>query len=756
MTTEKLPVHTIIPQFIETICSNRNTVLVAPTGSGKSTIIPQALLDSGDVQGTIVVVQPRRVACRAIARRVAEERGTRLGREVGYVVRYDAQRSPSTKILFVTEGVLIRFLEESPDLSWASVVVFDEFHERRALGDIALGLLKQAQKRRVSLRLVVMSATIRTDRILSYLDAIKFTVEGRAFPVEIHHLPTIESEQMAQVVATQVLAQHESSYEGDILAFLPGKAEIARTIRAVQQLHPKGLTILPLHGELSKSDQDRVFLSAPGRKLIVSTNLAETSVTIPGVTIVIDAGFERRSVFDVDHGTERLLLCPISKMSAEQRAGRAGRERPGICIRLWSKEDHEHLPDASIPEIQVSDLASVVLTLKSVGVSDPAGFDFLDPPDLNRLRAGEDFLWQLGALDAERSITPIGWKMVRLPLSPRYARMVVEAERSGCLNKLATISAVMSGNPVFESHSSLRDPSDNRVTFAMGERANYFSLLTLYHYGWDCRWSEDWCRENDIRYDAFQEARQLRRSIMRIAQRWKTSVHKERGDLDAVRRCLVTGLVDRIAVQEKDSRFRLCNDLKAKAHVITTEDVSVVAFGELRIMSQRGIGSVNASASFVVGTSRAELERIAPHLVELRRIPLQVDRARRVVHVQMRTCIQDLVLREVSQELSIDHLYEILCEQEERARRRHWQKVTVLPGINRSSFAEWGGKKVPVQAERAGLHWALVINGQEPKIVLQEPIVSIRSDLEDSPTSSSSLHDRIARLAPTLARLRGS
>ena len=756
MKKEQLPIYSIIPQFTQAVRSGKDAVITAPTGSGKSTQIPQALLDSNAVQGIIVIVQPRRVACRAIARRVAEERGVQLGREVGYVVRYDAQRSSHTQILFVTDGVLIRFLEENPDLSWAGAVVFDEFHERRALGDIALGLLKQAQRRRASLRLIAMSATIRTDRLLSYLNAVSLTTDGRTYPVEIHHLPTIRIDQMARTAAEQAVAWHNGSREGDILVFMPGKEEIERTIREVVRLRPQRLTILPLHGELPRADQDRVFLPIPGRKLIVATNIAETSVTIPGVTTVIDTGYERRSAFDAVYGLERMMLRPISKMSAEQRAGRAGREQPGICIRLWSKEDHANLSEETVAEIHVADLSSVALTLKSVGVSDPAGFNFLDPPDLNRLRAAEEFLWQLGALDADRSITPIGWKMVRLPLSPRYARMVVEAERSGCLKKLATIAALMSGQPIFQHQASLSDSREKQLAFAADDSSDFFSLLELYRRGWGRKWSEEWCHEHGIQYDAVQEAKRLRKSIMRIAERWKTSSKNEHGNPDIIRRCLMTGLIDRIAVRESASLFRLHNGLSIKTRVTIVAKASLVAFGELRAMPPRGPNSPDAAAAFAIEIQRDALRQLAPHLVESRRVPVEINRARRTLLVQTQLRIHDLILEDAQQEVGAEHLFEVLHEQEERALRLGWHRVVVLPGIGGRSLAEWGGKRIPVKAERPGPHWASVQDGPNPTVFLHEPIVVTNSEPKERTTLPSDLGHRLTKLAPALARLRES
>lgn len=752
---EHLPIQAVIPNVIQALRSQKNIVLTAPTGSGKSTQVAQAIHDSNLVRGVTIIIQPRRVACRALARRVAEERHVHIGSEVGYIVKYDTERSSETKILFVTDGVLIRFLERDPDLSWAGAVIFDEFHERRALGDIALSMLKKAKQRRSSLAIIVMSATIDVANVTSYLDATIVTGKGRLHPVDIYHMPTVDFDYIPSTIAQRIADRHQTGRSGHILAFLPGKEEIEQTTQALADMHLPGLCILPLHGELRGEDQDRVFEPCEERKVIIATNIAETSVTIPGVTFVIDSGYERRMEFDTEHGLNRLGLRRISQASAQQRAGRAGRELPGECIRLWSEEDHKQLIPCAPVEMQVTDLCSIVLTLKSIGVNDVSAFDYLDAPDINHLRVGEIFLKKLGALDADGILTPIGWRMLRLPLSPRYARMVVEAERGGCVNDVAIIAALMAGKPVFKATTSANKKAITKVKlgFAIDDSSDFFLLLEMFRQAKENHWSQEWCEKHFINRDALQEARRLRTNIIRAVNR-RGSPQRSYGEerRAAIRRSLIAGLIDRIAIRTGVRSFSFGNDVSIRVDSSSLTDAQLLAFGEIRsIEAHDKRKQVSVIVSLAVRAEQRVLMQIAPHLVLKRRVPLSFDRASACITLREDILLEEVLLDSEERQADLSETLEVLKEQRERALQHGWKVVNVLPGIRMRGTVPWAGKRITVYAERTGPHWATIKEGETPVIVLQEPIVDI-PELERKGLPVT-LQRRVEGLSATIAQL---
>ncbi|MFA6504399.1 MAG: helicase-related protein [Patescibacteria group bacterium] len=755
MNNAQLPVWTVIPELIEAMRAKRNVVLTAPPGSGKTTQVPQAILDNDLVQGTIVVVQPRRVSCRAVGKRVAEERSTKIGDEVGYIVRYDGQTSPNTKILFVTDGVLLRFLENDPGLSWVGAVIFDEFHERRAITDVALGMLKSAQARRPSLRLVVMSATIESAEVAVYLNAVSLATEGKSYPVTVRYAEADSHDEAIAGVAPAVASLHASNVPGDILVFLAGKEEIRRAEKAVASLTLKGIVVLPLHGELPREKQDRVFEPARGRKVILATNVAETSVTIPGVSAVIDTGYEKHADFDPALGINRLALHRISKASAEQRAGRAGRECPGKCVRLWHQRSHDEMQERQPVEMRRTDLASVVLTLKYVGIIDPATFDYLAPPDAERLAAAEAYLVQLGAVDKERQLTNVGWRMLRLPLPPRYARMVVDSERSGCLKEVASIAALMSGRPILNDKSENKKTEHVKIRFARDDSSDFFSLLSIFRVSRMHNWSQEWCEKQGVNFDALQEAIRLRKKIIRIAFRRGSPQTSRAGNRAAIRRCIFTGLIDRVALQQGDHEYRLANWLACSLDRSTVVRGQILAAADVRLKRQgKETDEPMASLSFVTRIDEAMLGQVAPHLLETRRIPAALDRAGCELVIREVVTYQELVLESRETRVDIPDALQVVAEQKARAKLRAWHRVQVLPGIGRKEHVIWKGERIAVDAEDAGPHWASVYGEHSPKIVLREHIVDLVT-LREEATLPSGIQEKVRKLSPALAKLIG-
>jgi ATP-dependent helicase HrpB len=447
-----LPIDDVLPSLVAALRSNSSVVLRAPTGAGKTTRVPPALLDAGlGGSGRIVMLEPRRIAARAAARRMATERGTRLGGEIGYQVRFDQQASRDTRILVVTEGILLQMLQDDPCLERIGVVVFDEFHERSLNSDVALGMVRRVQQTvRQELRIVVMSATLAAQPIASYLGGCPVVEsEGRLHPVEIHYLPQIDTRQTI-VLAAQGVEQLLGDTDGDLLVFLPGVGEIRQLGRELASLAEReNLAVMELFGDLPPEKQDAVLSPSDRRKVVLATNVAETSITIDGVTGVVDTGLARVLQFDPHVGLDRLEVTPISRSSADQRAGRAGRTRPGVCLRLWSEQSHRLRADAETPEVRRVDLAGPVLLLHAWGESDIAAFPWFEAPPIAAIEQAEKLLRRLDALSDNWQVTELGRQLARLPTHPRLARMLIEGARLGQPGRVALAAALLSERDPF-------------------------------------------------------------------------------------------------------------------------------------------------------------------------------------------------------------------------------------------------------------------------------------------------------------------
>lgn len=446
-----LPIDERLGAIVASLRATPRLVVKAPPGAGKTTRLPAALLDAGlGGAGEIVVLEPRRIAARLAAERVALERGGRVGGEIGYQVRFERAASRETRLLFVTEGILVRRLQQDPSLPGVAAVVFDEFHERSLHADLALALLREAQDTvRPDLRLVVMSATLDPGPIARYLgNAPVIVSEGRQYPVAIEYLKsptTREAPDLAEEALRRLLRE---GLDGSVLVFMPGAAEIRRTIAAIDPLaREHGLDVRPLHGELPPDEQRAAIAASERRRVIVSTNVAEASITVDGVVAVIDSGLARVARYDPWRGLDSLEVERVSRSSAEQRAGRAGRTRPGRCERLYTEAEWRAMPESDDPEALRVDLAEAVLELVAWGVADLAAFEWLTPPQPAAIDRAERLLRDLRAIDDEaaprrRGLTETGRAMLRYPLPPRLARILVEAARSGVFDDAALLVAL--------------------------------------------------------------------------------------------------------------------------------------------------------------------------------------------------------------------------------------------------------------------------------------------------------------------------
>lgn len=443
---QRLPIEEVLPEVVERLRRGQSLVIEAPPGAGKTTQVPAAVLDSGAAgEGDVLVLEPRRLAARMAARRVAEERGEVLGETVGYQIRFEEVAGARTRLRFLTEGVLTRRLLTDPRLAGVACVVLDEFHERHLQADLALALLRRLQRNeRPDLKIVAMSATLDAAPVAEYLECDVLRSEGRRFDVAVEHLARHDERTLEAQVEGAVRRLVAEGLDGHVLVFLPGAASIRRAQESCAQLAQEaGLLVLPLHGELPAAEQDAAVRASERRKLILSTNVAETSVTIEGVAAVVDSGLARVAGHSPWSGLPVLKVSRVSKASAVQRAGRAGRTREGRCLRLYTAQDFNARPEHALPEIRRLDIAESVLELRAAGVRDMRAFEWFESPSDESLDAAETLLRRLGSTDAEGRVTGTGRSMLRLPLHPRLARIVVEAESRGVGREACTIAALI-------------------------------------------------------------------------------------------------------------------------------------------------------------------------------------------------------------------------------------------------------------------------------------------------------------------------
>jgi len=550
---QPLPIDGLQADLVAACGRVRRLVLRAPTGSGKSTRIPQMLLDLNLVQGQIVVLQPRRIAARLLAARIAQERGVRLGGEVGYQIRFERVESAQTRIKFVTEALLLRQMASDPELKGVGAVVFDEFHERNLHSDVALALARRLQEtHRPDLLIMAMSATLDTEGVAKWLGSAEtLAADGRAYPVQIEytHLPRNSTRPIWDAAAEQVRRVLQEEDEGDILVFMPGSYEIMRTIGAVRNLPESGgVDILPLYGELPPEEQDRAVKPSPGRKVIVATNVAETSLTIPGVRAVVDAGLARIARFDPHRGIDTLLVEPVSQASAEQRAGRAGRTGPGRCIRLWSQTDHEARPLREVPEIKRVDLSETILLLLSSGWGEAATFPWYEKPDDKALQRALTVLADLGAVDAQGKLTNLGRRMSVFPAHPRYARMLLAAGDLDCVYEVCRIAGLAQGRDIL--FRKVDDRTENaRDSVEQEDGSDFFPRLALLQRAVEMKFDADACDRFGVHGQAARQADQAARQFLRLAEGQGLPVSDRIADPTAVRRCLLLGFSDRLAVR---------------------------------------------------------------------------------------------------------------------------------------------------------------------------------------------------------------
>ncbi|KAM6969733.1 ATP-dependent RNA helicase DHX33 [Aplochiton taeniatus] len=568
-----LPIYQAKSQLINQLRQLHNAVLIGETGSGKTTQIPQYLYESGiGRQGIVAITQPRRVAAISLAGRVSEEKRTQLGKLVGYTVRFEDVTSAETKLKFMTDGMLLREAIGDPLLLRYTVVVLDEAHERTVHTDVLFGVVKTAQRRRrelnkIPLKVIVMSATMDVDLFSQYFSkAPVLYLEGRQHPIQVYYTKQPQSDYLQAALVTVFQIHQEAPPHHDILVFMTGQEEIealARTCRDIAKHLPDGcgpLLVIPLYASLPPTQQLRVFQPAPKgcRKVILSTNIAETSVTISGIKYVIDTGMVKAKRFNPDSGLEVLAVQRVSKAQAWQRAGRAGREDSGSCYRLFTEEEFDSLIPMTVPEIQRCNLASVVLQLMALGIPDVMNFDFMSKPSPEAMRCAVEHLELLGAVERKEdqvSLTALGKKMASFPLEPRYAKTILLSPGFSCSEEVLTIVSLLSVDTVLYNPPARRDEVlAARKKFSSSE-GDHVTLLNIYRAFKKVGGNKEWCRENFVNSRNMSLVGEVRGQLREICLKLSLKLESCGADTGSVRRCLAHGLFVTAAELQLDGTY---------------------------------------------------------------------------------------------------------------------------------------------------------------------------------------------------------
>jgi pre-mRNA-splicing factor ATP-dependent RNA helicase DHX38/PRP16 len=547
---EYLPAFAVREDLLRVIRDNQVVIVVGQTGSGKTTQLTQFLYEDGYAKfGLIGCTQPRRVAAMSVAKRVSEEMGVRLGGLVGYTIRFEDCTSKETTIKYLTDGILLRESLVEPDLDRYSCIIMDEAHERALNTDVLMGLIKKVLARRRDLKLIVTSATMNADRFSRfYGGAPEFFIPGRTFPVDIQFSRS-PCEDYVDSAVKQVLSIHVSQGAGDILVFMTGQEDIEITCELVAERlkllnDPPKLSILPIYSQMPADLQAKIFdKAAPGvRKVIVATNIAETSLTVDGIMYVVDCGFSKLKVYNPKMGMDTLQITPISQANGSQRAGRAGRTGPGKCFHLYTERAfRDEFYVQSIPEIQRTNLSNTVLLIKSLGVKDLLDFDFMDPPPQDVITTSLFELWALGAIDNVGDITTLGKTMTAFPMDPSLAKIIITAEEYGCTDEMLTIVSMLSVPTVFYRPKERQEESDAaRERFFVPE-SDHLTLLHVYSQWKMNGYMDGWCIKHFLHPKALRRAKEIREQLQDIMKTQRMEIKSCGTDWDIIRRCICSG-----------------------------------------------------------------------------------------------------------------------------------------------------------------------------------------------------------------------
>lgn len=684
-----LPIIPELPRITDTVKANPATVLIGATGSGKTTQVGLHLLRQGLAgDKRIGVTQPRRLAATSVAKFVSELYGCELGAEVGYQIRFDDTTMEGTKLKFMTDGILLQEASVDPLFTKYNVLIFDEAHEQGLNTDIGLGLAKRALQQRPDLKIIIMSATIDTGRFSEYFNSAPvITVEGRSFPIEtvylqpednqtalhlsgesfeLPSLPALAAAKIHQIHQQKLSQDHESesgnqkSDKGHILVFMPGKKEIAQTIEYIEDFGFTDLLPLPAHSEMDQAEQQRIFEPSDIRKVVVATNIAETSITVPGLAYVVDSGVIRQMIFNSKYGISELRTIEHSKAGLRQRMGRAGRTQPGTYLPLFSKEEFDTgrpgyldagqtaRPEYSTPEIQREDLSGAVLRMSRLHIPDLEAFDFMNRPAKGAIHNAIQALKVLGALDQNGTITEVGQQMASLPVEPRIGRMILEAEHYGCMAEILTIASALSTGTVFLRPMGEETQADDAKLKLQDKRGDLFTLLKimpLYQKQPPAE-REQWALQNYLNHHTLEEILMIEDQLTNLVT-WLeipiTSLRdegpKEPGTqqsnqnseiinrkskfdktYDRLGRAITAGLLQNLAVKISETDYARADGTTMRIHpgsVWADRRPSIIVYTEIL--------QINGS-TYAVDCQAVELEwlkDLAPHLIQTRQEPLK-------------------------------------------------------------------------------------------------------------------------------------
>ncbi len=620
---DALPIAAKREAILDAIRDHQVVVICGETGSGKTTQIPKICLELGrGVFGSIGHTQPRRIAARSVARRIAEELGCRVGSYVGWKVRFDDETSKDTCVKLLTDGMLLAETQRDPLLEQYDTIIIDEAHERSLNIDFLLGYMKGLLPLRPELKVVITSATIDPDRFSEHFgDAPIIEVSGRTFPVDVRYRPApVDDDEELALERQVVLACEElmSEGRGDILVFLSGEREINECREALEDKSFPKTRVLPLYARLSSKDQQRVFQPHDERHIVLATNVAETSLTVPGIRYVIDSGRAKVSRYSARAKIQRLPVERVSQASAKQRAGRCGRLEDGICIRLFDEEDFERRREFTQPEIQRTNLASVILQMKSLDLGDIEAFPFIDPPSNQLIRDGYQTLFDLGAVGEDLRLTAIGHQLARLPIDPRVGRILLEASRLGCLSEMLTIAAALSVQDPNVRPSDRKQDADRVHARHQHQASDFLSYLVLYR-AYETKRNDGtrsalrrWCRKNYLSYPRMREWEDLRHQVAELVERMDWPLNEGKAPDDDIHRAVIPGFVRHVAIRGKGHAYLGTKNVQ----VFVFPGSTLFAVKPKWIISAERVETTRLYARIVAPIRRAWIEPYAAHLAK--------------------------------------------------------------------------------------------------------------------------------------------
>ena len=627
---EGLPVSERVDDIREAIENHQVVIIAGETGSGKTTQIPKICMNSGrGIRGLIGHTQPRRIAARSVAARIAEEIGEQIGQQIGYQVRFTDNTSEQSRVKVMTDGILLAEVQHDRFLDRYDTIIIDEAHERSLNIDFLLGYLRQLLPKRPDLKVIITSATIEVERFSEFFDkAPVIEVSGRTYPVDVRYRPLTGDEDDRDqgwtdgvLGALDEIEQHERSQKqppGDILVFLPGEREIRNLSKVLRHVDLRHTEVLPLYSRLSNAEQNRVFQSHKGRRIVLSTNVAETSLTVPGIRYVIDTGVARISRYSVRSKIQRLPVEPISQASANQRAGRCGRVAPGICFRLYDETDFINRPEYTDPEILRTNLASVILQMATSGLGEIRQFPFLEAPDKRQVNDGYKLLEELGAVDDKRRVTRLGRTMARLPLDPRLARMLVTAAELGSLSETLVIIAGLSIQDPRERPQDKQQAADQAHAPFNDKESDFLTLLNVWNFYEEQRQElsqnqlKKVCQKSFLSWMRMREWRDIHRQLTLICREQKLAVNKDAASYEALHKAILAGLLGQVAVKVEKKEYLATRNRK----VLIFPGSKVAKTGPKWIVATEIVETSRVFARVVASIQPEWIEPLAGHIVK--------------------------------------------------------------------------------------------------------------------------------------------